>query len=58
MESVELSAEYLASMDCVVIATGHSCYDMSEVVANAKLIFDTRGATRKLKGDNIVRLGE
>jgi UDP-N-acetyl-D-glucosamine dehydrogenase len=58
MKSVELSAERLASMDCVVIAADHSCYDIGEVVARAKLVFDTRGVTRGLKQDNIVRLGE
>jgi UDP-N-acetyl-D-glucosamine dehydrogenase len=58
MESVEPSKECLASMDCVVIATAHSCYDMGEVAAHAKLVFDTRGATRGLAGDNIFRLGE
>jgi len=58
MESVGLSKEYLASADCVVITTDHSCYDMGEVAANAKLVFDTRGATRGVNGDNIVRLGE
>jgi len=58
MESVELSKECLTSMDCVVIAADHSCYDMGEVVTNAKLVFDTRGATRGLRDDNIVRLGE
>jgi UDP-N-acetyl-D-glucosamine dehydrogenase len=58
MKSVELGVECLASMDCIVIATDHSCYDMGEVVARAKLVFDTRGVTRGLKGDNIVRLGE
>jgi UDP-N-acetyl-D-glucosamine dehydrogenase len=58
MKSVELNKECLASMDCVIIATDHSCYDMSEVAARARLVFDTRGATRGLKRDNIVRLGE
>jgi len=58
MESVEVSGECLASMDCVVIATDHSCYNMGEVVARAKLVFDTRGVTRGLKQANIVRLGE
>ena len=58
MESVELSKECLASADCVVIATDHSCYDMRDVAASAELVFDTRGATRDLMGDNIVRLGE
>jgi len=58
MESVELTKKCLASMDCVVIATDHSCYNMGEVVAHSKLVFDTRGATRGLKQANIVRLGE
>ena len=58
MKSVELSKEYLALMDCVVIAADHSCYDIGEVVARAKLVFDTRGVTQGLKSDNIVRLGE
>jgi UDP-N-acetyl-D-glucosamine dehydrogenase len=58
MKSVEISGEYLASMDCVLIATDHSCYDIGEVVASAKMVFDTRGATRGLKQANIVRLGE
>jgi len=58
MKSVELSKECLASMDCVVITADHSCYDMDEVAARAKLVFDTRGVTRGLKHDNIVRLGE
>jgi UDP-N-acetyl-D-glucosamine dehydrogenase len=58
MESVELSAECLASMDCVVITAGHSCYDMGEVVARSKLVFDTRGVTRGLAANNVIRLGE
>jgi len=45
-------------MDCVLIATNHSCYDMGEIAASAKLVFDTRGVTRGLKQTNIVRLGE
>jgi len=31
VESVELSGECLASADCVVIATDHSCYNIGEV---------------------------
>ena len=58
MKSVALSNECLASMDCVIIATDHSCYDISEVAARAKLVFDTRGVTRGLRQANIVRLGE
>ena len=58
MESVQLGPELLDSADCVVIAADHSSYDMKEVVDRAKLVFDTKGATRGLKRDNIVRLGE
>jgi UDP-N-acetyl-D-glucosamine dehydrogenase len=58
MESVELSGECLASMDCVVIAADHSRYDVTEVAKHARLVFDTRGVTWGIKQDNIVRLGE
>jgi UDP-N-acetyl-D-glucosamine dehydrogenase len=58
MKSVELNEECLGSMDCVVIATDHSCYDVEQIITRSKLIFDTRGVTRGLKGNNIVRLGE
>jgi UDP-N-acetyl-D-glucosamine dehydrogenase len=58
MKSVELNRECLASTDRVVIATDHSRYDVEQIRAHSKLIFDTRGVTRGLKGDNIVRLGE
>jgi UDP-N-acetyl-D-glucosamine dehydrogenase len=58
LSSVELTEESLSSADCVVIATDHSCYDLEQIAAQSKLVFDTRGATKRLKHDNIVRLGE
>lgn len=58
LTSVELTEESLSSADCVVIATDHSIYDLEQIAARAKLVFDTRGATKGLKHDNIVRLGE
>ncbi len=58
MESVELTPATLASIDCIVIATDHSCYDMDKIVAGGRLVFDTRGATRGLEGEHIARLGE
>ena len=58
LASVKLTEKSLALADCVIIATDHSCYKMDEVVVRAKLVFDTRGATKGLKGNNIVRLGE
>ena len=56
--SMELTDECLSAADCVVIATAHSCYDMRKIAALSKLVFDARGVTRHLRGDNIIRLGE
>ena len=42
MRSVNLTPERLASYDCVLIATDHSCYDYEAIVQNGKLIVDTR----------------
>jgi len=47
--SQPLTAEYLASQDCVLIATDHSAYDFEFVVQHAPLIIDTRNATRAVK---------
>ena len=58
LNSVELSETNLASADCVVIATNHSCYDLSDIADKASLLFDTRGSTCDLKQTNIERLGE
>ncbi len=56
LTSVELTDERLSSADCVVIAADHSHYDYQHIADKASLIFDTRGATKKLNNDNIVRL--
>ncbi len=56
--SVKLDYGSLKSYDCAVIATDHSAYDYQKIVGNARLVFDARGATRDLRGKNIVRLGE
>jgi UDP-N-acetyl-D-glucosamine dehydrogenase len=49
MRSVELVPERVASYDCVLIATDHSSYDYEAIVRNAKLVVDTRNATRRVK---------
>src|SRR5205085_698461 len=56
MKSVELTADSLASYDCVVVATHHSAYDWSMIARSARLIIDTRGALRAVKGvrDHII----
>jgi len=56
LSSVELTEECLSSADCVVIATDHSCYDYQHIADKASLVFDTRGATRSLSKNNILRL--
>jgi UDP-N-acetyl-D-glucosamine dehydrogenase len=56
--SVELTKEALSSVDCVIIATDHSCYDIKKIVSYSKLLFDTRGVTSRLRNHNIIRLGE
>jgi UDP-N-acetyl-D-glucosamine dehydrogenase len=48
MRSVELTAEALSSYDGVVIATDHSTYDYAAIVEAAKLVVDTRNATRRV----------
>src|SRR5580693_4809373 len=49
MRSVALSPERLASYDCVLIATDHSAYDYDAIARDAKLVVDTRNATRRVK---------
>jgi UDP-N-acetyl-D-glucosamine dehydrogenase len=49
MRSVNLTPEKIASYDCLLIATDHSCYDYEALVRDAKLVIDTRNATRKVK---------
>jgi UDP-N-acetyl-D-glucosamine dehydrogenase len=46
MESVALTPTSLAAYDAVIVATNHRAYDWSEITRHARLIVDTRGATR------------
>ena len=46
--------EQIPDFDCVVVVTDHSQYDYRNIVANAKLVVDTRNATRGIKAGNIV----
>lgn len=55
--SVELTDEELSEADCVVITTDHSSVDYERVVRLAKLVVDTRNATRGIEGGHIVGLG-
>jgi len=49
MKSVRLTPDVLSSADCVLIVTNHSCYDFKKICNSARLVFDTRNATRDVK---------
>src|SRR5579872_3292321 len=51
MKSVDLKPEKIGSYDCVLIATDHSSYDYEGIVRDAKLVVDTRNATRRVQKD-------
>jgi UDP-N-acetyl-D-glucosamine dehydrogenase len=54
----ELSKELLEQSDCVVITTDHSKIDYQFVVRHARLVLDTRNATRHVTagGEKIIKL--
>lgn len=49
LKSVDLTAECLRAMDCVLIATDHSDFDYDFVVQHASLVVDTRNATKLVR---------
>jgi UDP-N-acetyl-D-glucosamine dehydrogenase len=49
MASHALTPEFLAEQDCILIATDHSSYDYAFIVKHAKLVVDTRNATKGVK---------
>jgi len=58
LHSMDISERLLSEVDCCVIATDHSSYDLDRIAAGSRFVFDARGATAGLKHHNIVRLGE
>jgi UDP-N-acetyl-D-glucosamine dehydrogenase len=46
MTSKPLDEKFLAGQDCVLIATDHSAYDYDFIVRHARLVVDTRNATK------------
>ncbi|MBI4577721.1 MAG: nucleotide sugar dehydrogenase [Planctomycetes bacterium] len=48
LSSVQLTDEALADQDCVLVATDHGAYDWDRIVAGARLVVDTRNATRRV----------
>ncbi len=55
MKSTPLTPALLKSMDCVVVITDHEKFDYASIVANSKLVVDTRNAI-KIKSAKIVKL--
>ena len=53
MESAPL--EDLQEYDCVLVATDHSTYEMERIVAESRLVVDSRNATRDIRSEKIVR---
>jgi UDP-N-acetyl-D-glucosamine dehydrogenase len=47
--------ERIPEFDCVVIVTDHSQYDYASIVKEAKLVVDTRNATKGMTAAHIVR---
>lgn len=57
MHTIELTEEALQRYDAALIITDHSSYDWRWIAENARLVVDTRNATRQVKGaDNIRKL--
>ncbi len=57
MKSVPTTAANIRKYDVVLISTDHSKYDYPAIVRAAKLVVDTRNATRNVKGgkDKIIK---
>jgi len=56
LKSIRLTRSSLRNADCVVITTAHSDYDYKEIVENARLIVDSRNATKGIKSKKIIKL--
>jgi len=56
LKSIRLTKSSLRNVDCVVIITAHTDYDYQEIVENAKLIIDSRNATKGIKSKKIIKL--
>ncbi|HUO08970.1 MAG TPA: nucleotide sugar dehydrogenase [Phycisphaerae bacterium] len=50
-KSVAITAGNLKKYDVVVISTDHSAYDYEEIVRHARVVVDTRNATKGVKGN-------
>jgi UDP-N-acetyl-D-glucosamine dehydrogenase len=51
MKGTLLTKSTLRKADCVVVITNHSSYDYKFICDNARIVFDTRNATKKVKSN-------
>ena len=58
MDSVKDMMQAIREADAVVVITNHKVYDYEAIVKEAKFVFDSRNATRKVAdgGEKVVRL--
>jgi UDP-N-acetyl-D-glucosamine dehydrogenase len=55
--SVELTTQWLAEQDCILLITDHSAYDIDFILKHARLVVDTRNKTKGAAGNaRVVRL--
>jgi UDP-N-acetyl-D-glucosamine dehydrogenase len=54
LTSSDLTQEYLAEQDCVLIVTDHSAYDYDFIAKHSRLIVDTRNALHAVKSTGAV----
>jgi UDP-N-acetyl-D-glucosamine dehydrogenase len=50
------SLDDLRDYDCVLIVTDHSEYDFAKIVDQARLVVDTRNATKGITAAHVVRV--
>ena len=48
MTSMELTPEFLSSQDCVLISTDHTAFNYNHIVQHARMVLDTRNATKNV----------
>lgn len=48
LESSDLTDELWNKVDCTVIISDHSCYDLNEIVEKSNIVVDTRNATKNV----------
>ena len=53
-ELVDRPLDDLGQYDAVLIVTDHTSYDYHRIVAESRIVVDTRNATKGITGSNIV----